>query len=106
MEYDVWLSSLEKHLEQYLSQKEQHQQQLNSKLSNSKVSNGNYQPDVTDNNSNNTASNGDNDDDANDVDDNAQNSIAAATEELILQNAKLKTTVDEYKSIVAETVSY
>lgn len=32
-------------------------------------------------------------------------SVRQTTEELILQNAKLKTTVDEYKTIVAETVS-
>lgn len=105
LDYDVWLSKLEAHLEQYLSQKEQ----LNSNklTSNRTVANGNHQYDATDNNSNSAVNRGDSDDEVDDDDKNnaQQHSIAARTEELILQNAKLKTTVDEYKSIVAETVS-
>lgn len=35
----------------------------------------------------------------------SDSTLTAATEDLILQNAKLQATVDEYKTIVAETVS-
>lgn len=35
----------------------------------------------------------------------SDSTLTAATEDLILQNAKLQATVDEYKTIVGETVS-
>lgn len=81
--YNDWLNAITVHIENYLQQQQQQQQQTNANNCNS-ISKSNGTAD--------TSGNG-NDDGANQI-----------TEELILQNAKLKTTVDEYKTIVAETV--
>lgn len=98
---DAWLANLSKHIEQLNQQQSQtnHQSLQNNnskpKAANSVVSTNGDEAAPTA-----VASNG------NHLNDNG----AAATtqenpnEELVLQNAKLKTTVDEYKSIIAETV--
>lgn len=54
----------------------------------------NIRSEVEKNNLNNSAVNGD-----------SNGSTAAANELILLQNAQLKTTVEEYKNIIAETVS-
>lgn len=105
-DYDAWLTNLSKHIEQLNQQQLQQQQQTQNHQS---VQNNNSKPKVAVVSTNGDeaasvtpASNG------NHLNDNG----AAATtpqnpnEELVLQNAKLKTTVDEYKTIIAETVNF
>lgn len=66
---------------------------------NNNVTNNNHLNNISDvetNNLNNSAVNGDS---------NSSTSSAAENEIVLLQNAQLKTTVEEYKNIIAETVS-
>lgn len=100
VDYDAWLTNLSKHIEILVEQKQQNvddqpQNKHKNNNSNSSVSNNHHNNDVD----NKITGNG------NHLNDENANGAKTSTEELILQNAKLKTTVDEYKSIVAETVS-
>lgn len=85
LSYDVWLSNLSKHIELEQNQKQRESTQNNGKQSHSiSHQNGNHS------NDNGAA---------------GASSNSTETEELVLQNAKLKSTVDEYKTIITETVS-
>lgn len=97
VDYDSWLTNLSSQIEQLQQQQQQQQNhQTNKKPTNQQ--------------------NGDDDSDSDEnVTGNGTHShhhgqdngikISPSTEELILQNAQLKSTVDEYKTIVSDTVS-
>lgn len=99
IDYDVWLTNLSKHIEELNQQpQETNHQSLQNNNSKSKVANSVFST----NGDEAAASNGNHSND---------NGATATTqqnpnEELVLQNAKLKTTVDEYKTIIAETVNH
>lgn len=73
--YNDWLTTITAHIENHLQQQQTNANNCNSISKSNGTADGN-------------------DDGARQI-----------TDELILQNAKLKTTVDDYKSIVADTVS-
>lgn len=103
-DYDAWLTNLSKHIEQLNQQQSQSNHELlqnnNSKpkVANSVVSTNGDETATTATPA--AASNG------NHLNDNGASATTQQNpnEELVLQNAKLKTTVDEYKTIIAETV--
>lgn len=80
--YNLWIDHIASYIEQYNAKNKQQQHTVKNANNNSNVNNS----------------------DTNHVNNNSNNDVAS-TEELILQNAKLQTTVDEYKTIVAETVN-
>lgn len=105
VDYDEWLTNLASHIEETQQKKQQNcvQTQKPATASSNNHQNGGDDEDVDDDEG-----------EAPGVDNITGNGThhqgngtksTANTEELILQNAQLKSTVDEYKSIVAETVS-
>lgn len=94
-----WLESALENLKlQLVSNKSSRSTSTNSSTANSVTNNNhlNNCSDVEKSNLNNSAVNGDS---------NSSTSSAAENEVVLLQNAQLKTTVEEYKNIIAETVS-
>lgn len=104
VEYDAWLNSLSSHIE-HLQQQQQNietNQQTSNKRKTTTISNH---------------QNGDDDDSSSSTEETITGNgthhykdngvkLSSCSEELVLQNAQLKSTVDEYKLIVAETVSF
>lgn len=101
----MWLESVLENLkEQLVSNKSSRSNATSTNTSpianNNNVTNNNHLnncSDVETNKLNNSAVNGDS---------NSSTSSAAENELVLLQNAQLKTTVEEYKNIIAETVSF
>lgn len=97
-----WLESVLENLKmQLVSNKSSLSNSTNTSpiANNNNVTNNNHLnncSDVEKNNLNNTATNGDS---------NSSTSSNSENELVLLQNAQLKTTVEEYKNIIAETVS-
>lgn len=84
--YDIWLTNVTKHIEQQILQQQQREASQNKQIKQS-IDNKNHQ-----NGNNHLSDNG--------------AALNNSTEELLLQNAKLKATVDEYKTIISETVIF
>lgn len=108
VEYDAWLNSLSSHIEHLQQQEQQHTtNQQHSIKRKSTIDANNHQngadDDADDDNSSdeNITGNGTH----HYGQDNGLKLSPSTGEELVLQNAQLKSTVDEYKLIVAETVS-
>lgn len=95
---DQWLESLLENLKSHIvsSKTSRSNTSTSSPIANNVTNNNhlNIRSEVEKNNLNNSAVNGD-----------SNSSTAAANELVLLQNAQLKTTVEEYKNIIAETVS-
>lgn len=83
---DIWLTNVTKHIEQHIQQQNNEILSQNKQLKQQSIENNSHQ------NGNHCSDNG--------------TTISSSDEELLLQNAKLKTTVDEYKTIISETVRY
>lgn len=101
VEYDAWLNSVSSHIENLQQQQLTTQQNSTKRKSTATIDANNHQ-------------NGDDEDSSSEENitgngthhykqDNGVK-LSPSTEELVLQNAQLKTTVDEYKLIVADTV--
>lgn len=103
VEYDAWLNSLSSHIEQLQQQQQQSTQTNSIKRKTTTTTNiTNHQNgDEEDSSSEETITgNGTHHYKDNGV------KLSPSTEELVFQNAQLKSTVDEYKLIVADTVSF
>lgn len=98
VDFDSWLTNLSSHIEQ-LQQQTNQQNCLKQKTT---IESNNHQngDDEDHESEENITGNGTH----HHTQDNGVK-ISPSTEELVLQNAQLKTTVDEYRSIVAETVN-
>lgn len=101
VDYNSWLTNLSSHIEQ----QQKHQQQSNQQnclKQKSTIESNNHQNGEDDSDSEeNITGNGTH----HHKQDNGVK-VSPSTEELVLQNAQLKSTVDEYKSIVADTVKF
>lgn len=113
VEYDAWLDSLSTHIEHLQQQEQQHI--TNQPHSNKRKTTTTTTTNIA-NHQNGADNDGDDDDNSSDENitgngthhynqDNGLKLSPSTSEELVLQNAQLKSTVDEYKLIVAETVS-
>lgn len=101
-----WLESILENLKQQLVSNKSSRSNTSTNSNSSPIANNNNVTnnnhlnscsEVEKNNLNNNAVNGDS---------NSSTSSAAENEIVLLQNAQLKTTVEEYKNIIAETVSF
>lgn len=103
MEYDAWLNSVSSHIENLQQQQQlttQANQQNSTKRKSAATNNHQNGDDEDSSSEENITGNGTH----HYKQDNGVK-LSPSTEELVLQNAQLKTTVDEYKLIVADTVS-
>lgn len=102
-DYDAWLANIANHIEQLNQQQFQsNHQSLQNNNSKPKVAN----VVVSTNGDEASAANVSAASNGNHLNDNGATATTQQNpnDELVLQNAKLKTTVDEYKTIIAETV--
>lgn len=99
VEYDAWLNSLSSHIENLQQQNTQTHQQNSIKRKTTTITNHQNGDDEDSSSEEPITGNGTHHYKDNGV------KLSPSTEELVLQNAQLKSTVDEYKLIVAETVS-
>lgn len=97
VDYDTWLTDLSSHIE---AQQQQQINQQNSVKSQKSTSNNHQNGDDDEDSDDNVTGNGTHHHSTH----GNGTKITANLEELILQNAQLKSTVDEYKTIVADTV--
>lgn len=94
VDYDTWLQNLTSQIEQL---QQQSQQNCLKQTKSNHQQNGDDDSDPDENGTGNGTTHHHSQD--NGV------KVSPSTEDLLLQNAQLKTTVDEYKTIVADTVS-
>lgn len=92
--YQEWIEHIAAHIEQYIANN-------NNLINNTKQLN--YNNSSAYNNSESNSTNHINSSE-NNTSDTKTTASSSSTEDLILQNAKLQTTVDQYKTIVADTV--